>query len=90
LGESRIVLEENKVLVARYQYICMCSLPHAARAQKVKIYTTDRRNFGGEGGILNQALELSRHVFSNMRKNPWILEISMISPVGTVSILPHE
>ena len=23
---------------------------------------------GGEGGILNQVLELSRHVFSNMRK----------------------
>lgn len=25
--------------------------------------------YGGEGGILNQALELSYHVFSNIRKN---------------------
>src|SRR6266851_7917079 len=44
---------------------------------------------GGEGGILNQALELSCHVFSNMCETAWILAISMVSPVATVSTLPH-
>jgi hypothetical protein len=44
----------------------------ATNADIMKIQTKEKSatcGSGGEGGILNQALELSCHVFSNMREN---------------------
>jgi hypothetical protein len=90
LAEKRIVLDENKARCALSIHLYVQSAA-CGPGTKVKIHTTDSKaDMAERVGYSIKPWDYPVMFSTTCAKTAWILAISMISPVATVSTLPHE